>query len=244
MNSQNKSLTKGLQILKEIMVSNKPLTAHVLCQKLDIDKSTMSRLVKTLIAADFIEYKENSKDIILSDLTRKIVEKDDREKLIEKTKTLLDEIFYFTQEASYFGILDDNSFLNLNQIDYSTRVIKNRDSIGMRSPLHSNAFGKILLAFSSDDIHIEKLELKKFTNNTITSHTKLLREISLIKERGYAIGNEEHEFGLKSVAVPYFNKKNKFVGAVGISGLSVRLDETTLHLYGQKIYQIVNSFNM
>ncbi len=243
MYSQNKSLTKGLQILKEIMISKKPLTANVLCQKLDIDKSTMSRLIKTLITAEFIEYKENSKDIILSDLTRKIVKKDDREKLIEKTKTLLDEIFYFTQEASYFGILDDNSFLNLNQVDNSTRVIKNRDSIGTRAPLHSNAFGKILLAFNSD-IHIENLELKKFTNNTITSQGKLLREISLIKERGYAIGNEEHEFGLKSVAVPYFNKKNQFVGALGISGLSIRLDETTLHLYGQKIFQIVNSSNL
>lgn len=243
MYSQNKSLTKGLQILKEIMISKKSITANVLCQKLDIDKSTMSRLIKTLITAEFIEYKENSKDIILSDLTRKIVKKDDREKLIEKTKTLLDEIFYFTQEASYFGILDDNSFLNLNQVDNSTRVIKNRDSIGTRAPLHSNAFGKILLAFSND-IHIENLELKKFTNNTITSHGKLLREISLIKERGYALGNEEHEFGLKSVAVPYFNKKNQFVGALGISGLSIRLDETTLHLYGQKIYQIVSSSNL
>jgi len=109
--------------------------------------------------------------------------------------------------------------------------------------LHSNAFGKILLAFHND-IYIENLELKKFTNNTITSHTKLKREISLVKERGYAIGNEEHEFGLKSVAVPYFNKKNQFIGTFGISGLSVRLDETTLHLYGQKIYQIVSSSNL
>ncbi len=109
-NSQNKSLTKGLQILKEVMKTNKPLTANILCQKLDIDKSTMSRLVKTLITAEFIEYKENSKEIILSDLTRKIVKKDDRERLIEKTKPLLDEIFYFTHEASYFGILDDKSF--------------------------------------------------------------------------------------------------------------------------------------
>lgn len=243
MNSQNKSLTKGLQILKEIMISNKPLTANVLCQKLDIDKSTMSRLVKTLITAEFIEYKENSKEIILSDLTRKIVKKDDRERLIERTKPLLDEIFYFCNEASYFGILDDKSFLNLNQVDNSNRVIKNRDTIGKRSSLHSNAFGKILLAFSND-INIESLELKKYTNNTITSHSKLLRELSLIKERGYAIGSEEHEFGLKSVAVPYFNKKNIFVGTLGISGLSVRLDETTLHLYGQKIYQIVNSSNL
>lgn len=240
MQNHNKSLTKGLQILKEVMTSTKPLTANIICQKLEIDKSTMSRLVATLISEDFIEYKENSKEIILSDLTRKIVNKDDREKIKEKTKALLDEIFYLTEECSYIGILDDKSVLYLNQVDKSNRVLKTRDSIGLHAPLHTNAFGKILIAFTQG-FDIENLELKKFTSNTTTNHNKLQREVALIKERGYAIGSEEHEFGLNSVAVPYFNKKNQFVGTVGISGLSVRLDETTLHLYGQRIFQLVNS---
>lgn len=237
--SQNKSFSKGLQILKEIIKSNKPLTANVLCQKLDIDKSTMSRLITTLMSEDFIEYKDDSKEIILSDILRKIVNKDDREKIVEKTRSLLDEIFYLTNECAYIGILDNYSTLYLNQIDKSTRVLKTRNSIGLHSPLHSNAFGKVLIAFSNK-VDIEKLELKKFTTNTITSKTKLQKEIDLIKERGYAIGSEEHEFGLKSVAVPYFNKQNQFVGTVGISGLSVRLSDETLHKYGQEILKLLN----
>lgn len=241
MQSQNKSLTKGLHVLKEIMISSKPLTANILCQRLDIDKSTMSRLITTLINEEFIEYKENSKEIILSDLLKKIVQKDDRQKIVEKTKALLDEIFYLTNECAYIGILDNNSVLYLNQVDKSKRVLKTRDSIGLHAPLHTNGFGKIFLAFSKN-IDFENLELKKFTSNTITSKTKLLKEIALVKERGYAIGSEEHEFGLKSLAVPYFNKQNKFVGAVGISGLSVRLPEETLHKFGQEIFKLVNGY--
>jgi len=237
--SQNKSFSKGLQVLKEIMRSNKPLTANILCQKLTIDKSTMSRLVTTLMSEDFIEYKDDSKEIIVSDLVRKIINKDDREKIVEKTRALLDEIFYLTNEASYLGILDNNATLYLNQVDKSNRVIKTKDSIGLHAPLHSGAFGKVLLAFT--DIDIEKVELKKFTSNTITSITKLQKEIELIKQRGYAIGSEEHEFGLKSVAVPYFNKKNQFVGTIGISGLSVRLEDETLHKFGQEIFKVVNA---
>jgi len=242
MQSQNKSFTKGLHVLKEIMSSTKPLTANILCQKLEIDKSTMSRLVTTLMSESFIEYKDNTKEIILSDIVRKIVNKDDRDKIIEKTKGLLDEIFYLTNECSYIGILDNNSTLYLNQVDKSNRVLKTRNSVGLHSPLHSSAFGKILIAFTSQ-FDIEKLELTKFTSNTITSVTKLQKEIDLIKERGYAIGSEEHEFGLKSVAVPYFNKKNQFVGTVGISGLSVRLEEETLHKFGQEIFKLVNNYN-
>ena len=240
MHRQNKSFKKGLQVLKEIMQSDKPLTANVLCQRLTVDKSTMSRLITTLMSENFIEYKNDSKEIIVSDILSKIINREDREKIVEKTNTLVEEIFKLTNESSYFAILDNNETLYLNQIDKSNRVIKTIDSIGLHAPLHSGAFGKVLIAFS--DLDIEKLELTKYTSNTITSVTKLKKEIELIRQRGYAVGNEEHEFGLKSVAVPYFNKQNQFIGTVGISGLSVRLEEKTLHKFGQEIFKLSNNY--
>ncbi len=236
--NQSKSLTKGLSILKEIMLSENSLTASQLCLKLDIDKSTMSRLLSALIKESFIEYKENSKELILSDLLRKITQHENREKLVEKTKGILDEIFYITDECSYIGILDNNSVLYLNQVDKSNRVIKTRDSIGKHAPIHTNGFGKILAAFG--DVDITKLDFKKYTTNTITSIGRFKKELEIVRQRGYAIGNEEHEFGLKSIAVPYFNNKSEFIGAIGISGLSARMDEATTHQIGQKIFKTIN----
>lgn len=236
--NQSKSLTKGLSILKEIILSEKPLTASFLCHKLDIDKSTMSRLITALMKENFIAYVDNSKEIILSDFMRKLTHKESRESIITKTQSLLDKIFFLTDECSYIGILDNNSVLYLNQVDKSNRVIKTRNAIGSHAPLHTNGFGKILLSFC--DIDLNLLDLKKYTSNTITSVTRLQKEIDLVKQRGYAIGNEEHEFGLKSIAVPYFNNKNEFVGAVGISGLSVRMDEPTTHQLAQKIFKLIN----
>lgn len=220
------------------MISTKPLTANTLCQRLTIDKSTMSRLITTLMNEGFIEYVHNSKEIILSDLMKRIVNKEDREKLIQRTEPILDEVFRLTQECAYIGILDNYSVLYLNQIDKSNRVLKTRNSVGLHAPMHTNGFGKVLIAFSNIDV--ETLELAKFTNNTITNTDKLKEEIELVKQRGYAIGNEEHEFGLCSLAVPYFDKKGDFAGTIGISGLSVRLNEEMLHGYGQKIFQLVN----
>ncbi|MDD2383539.1 MAG: IclR family transcriptional regulator [Sulfurospirillaceae bacterium] len=236
MQSQNKSLSKGLLILKEVITSSKPVTANALCQKFDIDKSTMSRLITTLQSEDFIEYKDNTKEIILSDLMRKIVLKDDREKIISKTQILLDDIFSLTNESSYIGIYDNNAVLYLNQVDKSNRVLKTRNAIGLHAPLHTNAFGKILIAYLGIDC--ATLELKHYTSNTITTVSKMNREVERIKTRGYAIGNEEHEFGLKSLAIPYFNSKKEFVGAIGISGLAIRMDERTLHQFGEQLIQL------
>jgi len=240
--SKNKSFSKGLQVLKEIMSCNKTITANTLCQRLNIDKSTMSRLITTLMDENFIEYKGDSKEIILSDILRKIVYKDDREKIVEKTSALLDNIFFLTNEASYIGVLDNNATLYLNQVDKSNRVIKTRDSIGFHSPLHSNAFGKVLIAFSKK-VDLNSLKLTKFTANTIISITKLQKEIDEVIQKGYAIGDEEHEFGLRSVAAPYFNKRNEFVGAVGISGLSVRLEGEKLHHFGEEILKLSKNYH-
>lgn len=236
--NQSKSLTKGLSILKEIIVSEKPLTASFLCHKLEIDKSTMSRLITALMKENFITYVNNSKEIILSDFMRQLTQKESRESIVTRTQSMLDKIFFLTDECSYIGVLDNNSVLYLNQVDKSNRVIKTRNSIGNHAPLHTNGFGKILLSFC--DIDLNSLDLKKYTSNTITSITRLQKEIDLIKQRGYAIGNEEHEFGLKSIAVPYFNKRNEFIGAIGISGLSVRMDEPTTHQLAQKIFKLIN----
>ena len=65
-----------------------------------------------------------------------------------------------------------------------------------------------------------------------------MRSILFVKE-DMVIGFEEHEFGLCSLAVPYFNSKREFIGAVGISGLSVRLTEIKLHKIGQQLVKLV-----
>jgi DNA-binding IclR family transcriptional regulator len=218
------------------MTSSEPLNATKLSLKLNIDKSTMSRLITTLMKEEFIEYKEGSKEIILSDLMRRLSQKQSREKLIQKTNKLLDEIFYLTNEASYLGILDNNSVLYLNQVDKSNRVLKTRNSVGLHAPLHTNAFGKIILA--NCDIDLNSLNLKKFTAKTISNVSRLKKEVDIVNKQGYAIGDEEHEYGLKSLAVAYFNNLGEFAGVVGISGLSIRLDNALLHQWGKKILEL------
>lgn len=161
-----------------------------------------------------------------------------RDKIVEKTRTLLDEIFYLTQECSYIGILEKDAVLYLNQVDKSNRVLKTKDSIGLHAPLHANAFGKVLLAY--ENVDFRTLDLKKYTANTITTVTRLKKEIEEVKQNGYAIGFEEYEFGLFSIAVPYFNNKKEFVGTLGISGLSARVNKEKSHELGKKIFNLVN----
>ena len=241
--SQNKSLTRGLQVLKEIMNSEKSISANELCLKFDIDKSTMSRLITTLIHEGFAKYVENTKEIIYTDVMETLSKKKREDIIIKQTLSLLNEVFTQTDECSYISVYDDNMLLNLNQIDNSERILKNRDSIGLHSPLHATAMGKVILSFSKN-IDTSKLELTEFTHSTITNPKRLQLTMHTIKELGYAIDDEEFEYGLRSVAVPYFSKKGEFIGAIGVSGLAARLDTEKLQKMATIMISLANKYKL
>ena len=101
--SQNKSLTRGLQVLKEIMNSEKSISANELCLKFDIDKSTMSRLITTLIHEGFAQYVENTKEIIYTDVMETLSKKKREDIIIKQTLSLLNEVF--TQQMNVATLL-------------------------------------------------------------------------------------------------------------------------------------------
>ena len=238
MPSSLKSLSKGLNVYRFIADYGKPILATTLCQKLQIDKSTMSRILKTLKDEDFISYLEDSNEIIANDISRKTNQSTKIELLIKITNVLLEKISTETNECAYLGIFDDYKVSYINQIDLSNRVLKTRNNIGVQTNLHSSALGKSILAFGNYDL--EKIKFNQYTNNTITNINNLKKEIEQVKEQGFSTDNKEYQDGMCCVAVPLFNKENILIGAVGISGNAARLEKKNLLELGEFISNIVS----
>ena len=57
---------------------------------------------------------------------------------------------------------------------------------------------------------------------------KLLEELEEIRKRGYSTDNMEHEFGISCVAVPLFGLSGEIIGAVSVSGPSLRFTAQTI----------------
>jgi IclR family KDG regulon transcriptional repressor len=235
-----KSFSRGLNVLKEIISYGKPITANELCARLDIDKSTMSRIISTLVYDGFIRYLDESKELIATSVLEDTQKKTKIELVVKKTKALLEDIYFHTGECSYVGIFDNYSLLYLNQVDNSNRVLRTRNSIGLHAPLHTNALGKAILAYGNFDL--EKVKLNEYTNNTITSIEKLKSTLDEVRQNGYSIDDEEYELGLRCVATPLFNKEGILIGAVGISGAASRLSHEKLNEYGKKIFHLARKY--
>jgi len=242
MAEQLKSLSKGLQVYEEIVNYSKPILAMTLCERLDINKSTMSRILNTLEDEEYIKYLHNSNEIIAKTLEDEYTKKSKIQLLIEKTKVLLEDIYQLTNECAYLGIFDNNSLLYINQIDNSSRKIKTRNNIGLQAPLHTNALGKSILAFGNYEL--EKLKLNQYTNNTITDIDSLSKILNSVKENGYSIDNSEYQDNMCCVAVPLFNYENILIGAVGISGSKERLSIDKLNVLGNNLSQLVEKYKI
>lgn len=90
---------------------------------------------------------------------------------------------------------------------------------GLRTYLHTTALGKAILAHmpsSQVDEIVAEHGLPVETNNTITDPDTLREELDRIRERGYAIDNEERITGLYCVAAP-IEMDDEVLGAISVS---------------------------
>jgi DNA-binding IclR family transcriptional regulator len=88
------------------------------------------------------------------------------------------------------------------------------------APVHCTSTGKAILAFQPAAIieEIVAAGLKRFTDKTITDTRKLKRELKLIRARGYAVDEGEHQPGVRCVGVPIRDHTGHAIAGLSVSG--------------------------
>src|SRR2546428_1522773 len=84
------------------------------------------------------------------------------------------------------------------------RVALLSPAVGTRTPLHATGAGKALLAnlpLARRDSLLERLDLRGYTARTIVDRAVLRRTLDDVREKGYALDDEEYDEGVRCVAV-------------------------------------------
>lgn len=115
--------------------------------------------------------------------------------------------------------------VNVDQVQ-GPKAISAYNWVGQLTPLHATSSGKVLLAgltrAARADL-VAEAGLARFTPATITSATRLERELAQVRERGYATTVEEYEPGLNAMAAAIRGVGSEVVAAVSASGPAFRL---------------------
>ncbi|MCU4975490.1 IclR family transcriptional regulator [Halobacteria archaeon AArc-m2/3/4] len=97
---------------------------------------------------------------------------------------------------------------------------------GMRVHLPTTALGKAILAnrprHEIDEI-LDRHGLPPVTKNSITDREELFDQLETVRERGYAVDDEERLPGMRCVAAPITDNTDRAVAAVSVSCPKSRL---------------------
>jgi DNA-binding IclR family transcriptional regulator len=131
-------------------------------------------------------------------------------------------------ETAHYAELDGTDVVYRAKVDPPSGSVRLTSQIGGRNPAASTAVGKLLLAGrirSEAELAgwLGSRALEPRTARTITSLPALWEELLRIRERGYAVDDQENEVGINCIAVPARPDPRGPAGAVSISALAFRL---------------------
>ncbi|HQE05962.1 MAG: IclR family transcriptional regulator [Tepidanaerobacteraceae bacterium] len=231
------SVKRAMMILEELATEKEGLGVTELAKRINLHKSTVHRMLNTLLDIGYVEqnlasekYRLGMKILFLGGT---ILERMD---IRHEAHDLLKELSEKVNETVHLVVPDGFRAIYIDKMD-SNKTIRMHSQIGRIAPLHASAVGKAILAFSEDVFIKELIErgLEKFTSNTITEPKDLLRHLKMIRERGFSVDDEENEEGIRCVGAPIFNYTGKVIGAVSVSGPTVTVTQERINQISESV---------
>ena len=217
------SVDRALRIL-EILARSGESGVTEIALALDVHKSTAFRLVATLEQHGLVEQVEGRGKYRLGvGLLRLAGATSARLDVVQEARPLCKQLAAATGETVNLATLSGNSALYLDQVA-GPSALQPHNWVGQHIPLHATSNGKVLLAWMPDPELRELLgRLPAYTKLTITSKSKLRKELEGVRESGYAVAVDELEVGLTAIAAPVRNAHGDVVCSMSLSGPTFRL---------------------
>jgi DNA-binding IclR family transcriptional regulator len=219
------AVDRAIRVLELLSASPHGLSLAQLASQTKVPKSTLFRILRTLL----------QHSIIVEDQERKIFTLGMRllgwgsaalARIDLKTVAHphLMNLAHETRESFYLALLDHDEVILVDHVD-TPEIWKMVTRLGHRSPFHCTATGLVLAAGipeTSVDAMIARHGLRRFTATTITSTAKLKKRLREVRDLGYSIVDGEYKADLCAVAVPIWDHTGNVVASLMTAIPSVR----------------------
>lgn len=215
------TLERAIAVVEALALEKNGCGVTKLSKTTNINKSTVFKILYTLSQKGYVERVPDSEDYRLSvkvlQLGSAILEQMDLRSI---AMPYLQQLSLATKETVHLGILDNFEVVYIEKYESVEHSIRMHSQVGKRSPLHCTGMGKIILSdFSDEEIRemFSKRPILRYTDATITEVEKLVEEIELVREKGHAFDNMEHEEGIRCIAVAIRDRTKHIVAAISVS---------------------------
>ncbi|MDH4207971.1 MAG: IclR family transcriptional regulator, partial [Anaerolineae bacterium] len=191
---------------------------------LKLTKSTVHRLLRSMVRAGLVEQNPENRQYMLGRETVQL----GYTAIFSNTllRTALPFLHYLTQQVGESAYLAERRGLEgAPVLQVLSPMMQEQMGWYTNIRLHATSAGKVLLAYAGEELFSAAVEqgLVRDTEYTITDPAELRREMQRVREQGYATCFEEGKLGLNTIAVPLRDPEGEVIAALAIAGPSYRL---------------------
>jgi IclR family acetate operon transcriptional repressor len=218
------SVDKALLIVELLMRDDGSWTAREIAAQMKINRTTVHRLLNALIHRGWIEKVDGTSGYRLGlrflALAGVAVQTRD---FVAEVRPTLERLSRLSRETVHLGVLDGFEVVHVDKVD-SPEQVGVSSKIGTRAVPHVTGLGKALLAAGSEAYLAEYLAHARSlpVPYTVNDAAALRDDISLTRERGYSIDNEEASIGVRCLGVAVRGGGDEPVFAISLTGPSPR----------------------
>lgn len=224
----NKSVVKAVRLLHELgRQPSTGATASTLAKAAGMSRPTAFRMLASLEQTGMVDRLHN-RYVLGWELARLGRLATPFAGLGNRVEPLLKKLADEFDESVTFSAVGTGGRLDLVAAASAPRVIGVHQDverqIGQTYPLHASSSGKVFLADLSTKQADALLpaELESFTASTITDRAALFRELSHVREQGYAVIDDELEEGLLAVSCPVRDSGGVLVAILNLNAARYR----------------------
>jgi DNA-binding IclR family transcriptional regulator len=231
------SIDRASALLIHILEANKPPLLGQLASAHELPKSTTSRLLGALERQGLIKRDRLGAYFPGHVINRFARQRNQELDLVTRMRPILETLAQKTGETSNLAIAGSGFVELIDQVD-GRYLLGATNWIGASVPYHCSALGKVLLAYSAVKIPAGRLERR--TPKSITSRTRLLEELEMVRRQGFATIVDELEEGLVAIAAPVRELDGTILGAISISAPTARLSSNQFKALGELMIAEIN----
>lgn len=231
------SLDRAIALLRVLSEADGMSLSDV-ARRADLPASTVHRLLATLQKRQLVSHdQENGLWTVGLGLFRIGAAYLRIRKLPDIGRPVVRRLLHETEETVNLSMFDGSELVVVAQAEGHAPV-RAFFRLGARLPLHASAAGKCILAVASPAFRgacLAQIRYEAFTVRTHRSERELMDDVEQVVARGFALDDEEHTLGMRSVAAAIFNEWGEPIGAVSLSAPAVRMSDDRVQRLGRRV---------
>jgi DNA-binding IclR family transcriptional regulator len=215
-----KSADRVLDLFELLARAGREMSHSDISEILQIPKSSLSQLLKNLIARGYVEVTVNGRGYRLGEALLRLSQSAGQMRdLATLSETFLADLTQKTGESSALNLLRGDGAEVVATVLGPHRLVTHM-RLGDLAPLYATSGGKAILAHMPGDFqkeYLARVQFERVTPNTIHSVKVLRQEIAKIRATGIAYSHEEWTPGIIGIGVPVLDPAGEPLGAINVA---------------------------